>query len=256
MRYLKGTVSISDKDDLPILRTVHRAGHLTNRQLFEYLHPSPWLASRWDSFRWRVRRLAEHGLIDRQHMIGLGDVLCLGENGEILLQGREPIIVERNSRSRTANGRSQQWHDCDLFGIQLALRRAGVVQFWEYETEVRAKNDFSTLRYVKDYDAVVTFRDGANEATVALEYERTAKSSREYGRICDEINREKCVGMFLYLTPSLQLHNFLLHALRKTYRPLCIGIASEFCGDPQGAVLIEVRTGTGRRFKQFFDGSL
>ncbi len=50
---------------------------------------------------------------------------------------------------------------------------------WQHETEIRSQNDFTTLRYAKDYDAVVTFRCDGKDATVALAYERTAKSSKE-----------------------------------------------------------------------------
>lgn len=253
MRYLKGSISISEKDDLPILRAVHRAGHAQPRQVFEYLHPSRWLSDRWESFRWRLRRLIEHRFIDKQSIIGLGDVLTLGPNGELLLQSTEPIIVERNSRSRTPNERDQQWHDCDLFGIQLALRRAGIVHLWEHEVEVRAKNDFTTVRYVKDYDAVVTFRSDRGTATVAIEYERTAKSTRQYARISEELNREQRVSSFLYLAHSPQLQMFLLHGLRKTRRTVLVAIAEEFCRDPQRTLMIDAKSGGPRRFDCLFE---
>ena len=253
MRYLKGSIFISEKDDLPILRAVHRAGHAEPRQVFEYLYPSRWLGNRWESFRWRVRRLVEHEFLDKQRITGLGDVLSLGPNGELTLQRTEPIVVERNSRSRTANGRNQQWHDCDLFAIQLALRRAGVVHLWEHEVEVRATNDFTPARYVKDYDAVVTFRLDSGLATVALEYERTAKSTREYARICDELNREQRVSRFLYLAHSPQLQTFLLYGLRKTRRTVLVANANEFCEDPRAAFLIDAQTGSARTFDCFFE---
>ena len=253
VRYLKGSISVSEKDDLPILRAAHRAGHAQPRQIFEYLYPSRWLGNRWESFRWRLRRLVEHEFLDKQRITGLGDVLSLGPNGELTLQRTEPIIVERNSRSRTANGRHQQWHDCDLFGIQLALRRAGVVHLWEHEVEVRATNDFTTARYVKDYDAVVTFRSERGTATVALEYERAGKSTREYARISDELNREFRVSLFLYLAHSPQLQTFLLHGLRKTRRTVLVANADEFCGDPRTALLIDAQTGVARTFDCLFE---
>lgn len=253
MRYLKGSISVSEKDDLPILRAVHLAGHAEPRQVFEYMYPSRWLGHRWESFRWRIRRLIEHEYLGKQRVTGLGDVLSLGPIGELTLQKTEPIIVERNSRSRTANGRNQQWHDCGLFGIQLALRRAGVVHLWMHEVEIRATNDFTTGRYVKDYDAIVTFRLERCVATAALEYERSPKSSREYGRICDELEREQRLSVFLYLAHSQQLQTFLLHGLRRTKRTILIANADEFCTNPRAAVLVDARTGHTRTFDFLFE---
>jgi hypothetical protein len=252
MRYVKGAIEISEHYDLPILRVVYRAGHLTTRQLFDHLHPSQWQKNRWDTFRWRVRRLANHDFIEIMCVAGIGDVLRLGENGELFLQGKEPSVVERNTRNGGTNGRNQVWHDIELFGIQIALWRADIVVSWQHEIEIRSQNDFTTFRYAKDYDAVVTFRCGGKDATVALEYERTAKSSKEYARICEDINREERVAMFLYLAPSLQLQNFLLHALRMTRRELYVGLVREFCENPTRADLIDARSGCRRCLVHLF----
>src|SRR5215831_1932758 len=167
MRHLPGMIAISEQADLPILRTVYRAGHLTMSQLYEFLHPVRLTKNTRDSFNWRVRRLVDHGFVDRTKINGLGNVLSLGLDGELFLQGKEPTIVERLSRKSATNGRNGIWHDVDLFGIQLALRREGVVTSWQYETEIRATNDFTPFRYCKDYDAVVTFGVNGTNATVA-----------------------------------------------------------------------------------------
>ena len=97
----------------------------------------------------------------------------LVQDGELFLQGKEPTIVERASRTGRANRRDQIWHDIDLFEMQMALRSAGVVRLWQFETEVRADNDFTSFGYRKDYDAIVTFGVNGSSAQVALEYERT-----------------------------------------------------------------------------------
>ena len=121
----------------------------------------------------------------------------------------------------------------------MPLRSAGVVRLWQFETEVRADNDFTSFGYRKDYDAIVTFGMNGSSAQVALEYERTGKSTREYERICAELNLETRVSVFLYLARSLQLQSFLLHGFRMTTRRLYIGIFQEFCGDPRQVRLID-----------------
>ena len=70
-------------------------------------------------------------------------------------------------RSRGANYRNQIWHDIELFNVQLALRRAGVVRSWQHEPEIRSQNDFTAYGYQKDYDAIVTFVWRDRSATVA-----------------------------------------------------------------------------------------
>jgi hypothetical protein len=37
------------------------------------------------------------------------------------------------------------------------LRRAGVIGLWQFETEIRCENYFTTSGYRKHYDAIVTF---------------------------------------------------------------------------------------------------
>ncbi len=88
--------------------------------------------------------------------------------------------------------------------------------------------------------------DGSS-GTAALEYERTAKSSRAYERIAADLTRETKVSVFLYLVPSLYMRSFLLHAFRRLMRPLYVALSDEFCNDPRQADLIDVRTGLLRR---------
>jgi len=242
MRYLPGEVIVSPDSDLPLLRAVHRAGHVTVHQLYDsiYLHKEKRL---WDSLSWRISRLVKSEFLDRIPIAGLkGAVLSLGENGELYLQSREQFLVERAVRTRGSNRRHQIWHDVELFDIQLALRRAGVVVVWESESEVKATNDFTTIRYVKDYDAVVTFRCGSTSGKVALEYERTPKSSKEYDRIRAQIDCEQRVQTLLYLVPNHELHAFLLHALSGTRRHILVGLVPQFVQSPHNTPLVDVRT--------------
>jgi hypothetical protein len=179
MRYERGLIQISERADLPILRLVYRAGHLTGRQLYESVYAGLG-EEMWNSFKWGVRRLAQHEFLDRTRVDGIGTVFSLGINGELFLQGKEPTIVERSSRTKLGNRRDQIWHDVEVFEVQVALRRAGVIGLWQFETEIRCENDFTTNGYRKDYDAIITFAVNGSSARAALEYERTCKSTSEY----------------------------------------------------------------------------
>lgn len=241
MRYYPGSISISDELDRPLLRTVHRAVHLRFEQLYTSFYGAK-EKKLWDTLTWRVRRLVEHSLLEHTELIGMkGGVLSLGENGELYLQSHESSLVERGPRKRRTAMRNQIWHDVELFDLQLAMRRAGLVAQWESEVEVKAANDFTTYRYAKDYDAVVTLQMGNKRGKLALEYERTPKTSKRYEDILQELNLEKRVGSFLYLVPNRQLHSFLLHALRGAQRRVMIALATEFAENPQKACLMDVR---------------
>lgn len=247
MRYRKGSVVLSDEADLPLLRVVHRAGYVTFSQLYRSLfqHKEKRL---WDTLGWRIRRLVSQEFLLNTVAPGFAEmVLSLGDNGEMYLQSQEPFNVERGVRVRGANKRHQIWHDIELFEIQLSLRQAGVVRDWKSEAEIRAENDFTTMHYAKDYDAVVTFNCGGKTGTVALEYERTPKSSGAYGGICRELDAEQKVAVILYLAPNTELRNFLLHKLQDTRRQVLVGLAREFGHDPRTTDLIAARTRTQHR---------
>lgn len=256
MRYLGGTIAICVDADVPLLRTVHRAGHVTIHQLDALLHPAK-EKRLWDTLNWRIGRLVQHKFLDRTPVVGLPSaVLSLGENGEFYLQGREQFLVERAGRSRGATQRHQIWHDVELFDIQLALRRAGVVVLWESEPEVKAVNDFTTDRYAKDYDAVVTFRSGSHSGKLAIEHERTPKWSKAYERICADLDQEKRLDTCLYLVPNRELHAFLVHALCKARRRIMVGLAQEFVQCPHRAPLIDARTGVANRLEHCLPDSV
>lgn len=242
MRFLPGTISISSGGDVPILRKVHQAGHLTTRQLYRALMPE-FEKNQWDSFNRRTRVLSNHGFLVRQTVRGLDShVLSLGEDGEEHLRARSRTLAEAVSR-RTRNGqRGQVRHDVELFDLYLTLLRAKAVTAWQSETEIRADNDFTTHGYVKDYDAVVTFHCGGRTAKVALEYERTPKTSREYGRIVAAVNRETRIHAVIYLVCNLHMESFLTHALRNATQPMYIARADAFASEPEHAPLIDVRS--------------
>jgi hypothetical protein len=96
-----------------------------------------------------------------------------------------------------------------------------------------------------------TFRINGGHARVALEYERTSKSTSEYERICAELNLETRIAAFLYLARNPQLQSFLVHGFRLTKRHLYVGTMQEFCSDPFHAGLIDVRMGTMRCLTEY-----
>jgi hypothetical protein len=241
MRFLPGTLSISTETDIPLLRKVHQAGHATVRQLYRSLMPQ-FDKNQWDSFNRRTRILAGHGFLVRQPAVALDShVVSLGEAGEDHLRSRSRTMVEAISRSSRNGKRDQLMHDVELFELHLALMQSGIVTGWQFESEIRADNDFTTYGYAKDYDAVMTIQRGQQSIKIALEYERTPKTSREYGRIVATVNRETRVAGVIYLVCNLHMESFLAHALRGASYPMYIARANSFAADPQNAILLDAR---------------
>ena len=167
-------------------------------------------------------------------------VFALGDEGARSLQGRLPTVIEAGPRDSNRGNRDHVWHDVELFELQLKLRQAGVVSSWLYEPEIRADNELTNFGYAKDYDAIVTFRCGQKSGKVALEYERSPKSTKQYRRIGDILNRETKVTSVLYLVCNVQMESFLLNGLRGTRRPVYVSQAHQFAEHPTEAVLVDV----------------
>jgi len=241
VRYAKDSIVVSESADKPILRTTYSAGHVTLEQLYDYLCPYLRSKSGRDSLSRRVRRLVRHGFLDQRKVEGLGAAFSLGETGELYLQREDGAIADRRTRAKGANARSQVWHDIELFGVQLALQRAGVVLTWQSEAEVRAQNRITSLRLAKEYDAVVTFRVDDCSAEVALEFERTLKSADAYARIFALLRTETQLSRFLFLVPDSQSQLQLRDAAPRECPRIYVGLTREFCTHPVTAALLDVR---------------
>jgi hypothetical protein len=173
---------------------------------------------------------------------GKGGSLEAGENGELYLQGREQLLVERSGRTRMARtSGTRSRHDVELFDIQLALRRT-VVVLWEPESEVKAANGFATDRYTKDYDAVVT---SDPDTDVAKWSSSTSGRRRGRGSTSALVPRwitNRSSTLAPDRVPNYELHAFLLHALRTARRRTIISLVPEFVQSPYTTPPIDART--------------
>ena len=240
MRYPKGSLVLSDTVDIPALRKVYQAGHATAWQLYRALNPVM-DRNKWKSFLRRVGHLSEREFLVRMVVDGMDcSVFALGDEGARALQGRLSTIIESSSRNGRQQNRDHVWHDVELFEMHLKLRQAGVVSSWIYEPEIRADNELTSFGFAKDYDAIVTFKCGNKTGKVALEYERSPKSTKQYQRIAALLNAETKVSSVLYLVCNVQMESFLLNGLRGARCPVYVCQAREFAGTPTKAVLVDV----------------
>ena len=258
MRYLKGSVVLSERLDIPALRTVYHAGHVTVRQVFRALYriagtsaPSstplaPGIVrmekTLWDTFSRRMRTLAEKGYVVSAPVADLDTpVLSLSREGEAVLATRGGRIVEVGTRSTHGSRRNQVRHDVELFEIYLQVQRCPLFGSWHFEPEIRADNNYTARGYVKDYDAIVTFRSDGRSAAVAFEYERSPKRTQDYERIAQELARERRVNAVVYATPTPQLAEFVAHGFRNAMHKVYVTVAHDFAADPAKAPLTDTR---------------
>jgi hypothetical protein len=134
-------------------------------------------------------------------------------------------------------------HAIGLNAILLRFLSNKMLLAWESETEIRSRNELTKNGYHKDYDAVVTLVLGGEPKRLALEYERTPKTCKEYAAIRRRIEAERHVDQFLYLVPNSHLQSFLSQCYHKINRPLYIGSSIDLHRvSPDLLPVLDVRT--------------
>lgn len=247
MRYRKGCIELSADCDDEILRSVLRAGFLSDAQLRRFLELSG-RALPQRSFNWRLQRLTEHGLLQRHEIpvIARATVYSIAALGVAHLMGRGEHYAGALRPERVNNG-SAILHALDLNDIHLCLIETDSLVEWKSETEIRSRNAFTTFRYAKDYDAIVTVGAIGCQAEFALEYERTAKSARRYSRIRREIESETLVAHFVYLASNYHLLNFITQFFEGSRKPINFGLLDDFRQQRLGMRVIDcTRTRSAR----------
>ena len=239
MRYARGSIVLSDSLDIPALRKVYQGGHVTAWQIYRALN-SVFDQSKWKNLLRRLAVLSDRNFLVRLVVGGMADpIFALGEEGARALQGQLPTVIEAVAQGAQRVNLDQVWHDIELFELHLKLRQTDVVISWMFEPEIRADNDFTTFGYVKDYDAIVTFKCGGKTGQIAIEYERSPKSTKQYQRIAELLDRESRVGSVLYLVCNVQMESFLLSGFRNARRPVYVCQAQRFANAPAEAVLVD-----------------
>ena len=227
MRYRKGTIALSETRDYPLLRRVLHSGFVTSAQLYEFLKLD-YCASSRNEFDNRMRRLAGHELLVRHELptMDRGVVYSISEAGASELVGRGEYCAGRVDHGTGPHGNVH--HALELNEIHLELKRTGMLVRWSPETDIRSRNELTSIGYRKDYDAVISVRIEGHECRFALEYERTPKAKRRYQAIRERIESEVEVRHFLYLAPNYDLLLFLIRRFEGCQRPVYFGLRKDF----------------------------
>jgi len=230
VRYRKGTIALSDTQDYPLLRRVLHCGFVTSTQLYEFMKLD-YAASSRNAFDNRLRRLLVHELLVRQEIPSMnrGVVYSMSRAGISEMIGKGEYYSGSLEGGGPPGGHVQ--HALELNDIHLALKRTGMLVRWTPESDIRSRNEFTDIGYVKDYDATIAVRLDNREYHFGLEYERTAKTKRHYQRIWRRIEAETDLGHFLYLVPNHDLLFLLLRLFRDCPRKVHFGLRSDFLAE-------------------------
>ena len=84
MRYSKGTIALSQTQDLPLLRQVMYSKYVTQTQLWQFMRHNGYELSR-GSFWWRVKRLTDHGFMTRHllPMVHCDPIFAIASTGRV-----------------------------------------------------------------------------------------------------------------------------------------------------------------------------
>jgi hypothetical protein len=242
MGFQKGAISLNPLKDIPLLLQVLHSQFITHDQLFEFMQRRNIETTR-APFNWRLRRLVAAGLLVRHSVQSVtpSPILSVTNDASVLLADHFPVLDSK--RHKDAATHNNLVHSLELNGLQLSLARQGVLEDWESEMTIRAKNELTAYGYAKDYDAIVTVRVNSSLITFALEYERTAKKSRDYMRIRSLLEQERQVHRFLYIVPEPKLASFLLDCFHKTTASIYVGLVTDFTRSFRQMNVIDAKSG-------------
>ena len=231
MRYLKGSIVLSETKDYPLLRRVLHCTFVAPDQLFQFMKLE-YCASSRNAFDNRVRRLLDHQLLLRHQVptITRGVVYSISSAGASELISRGEYYSGPRESGRNHTGHVQ--HALELNDIHLALRRTGELARWTPESDIRSRNELTNIAFVKDYDATVAVRLDGSEYQFALEYERTPKARRHYLAIWERIEAETEFDQVLYLVSNHDLLSFLVREFYDCNRAVHFGCGVIFFPKP------------------------
>lgn len=254
MRYLKGTIALSETRDYPLLRRALHSTFVTADQLFEFMRLE-YCASSRKEFDNRVRRLVAHALLVRHQLrdMNRGVVYTIAPAGASELIARGEYYAGSPDRFDAVGGHVQ--HALELNEVHLALKRTGMLSHWTPETEIRSRNELTSIGYGKDYDATVEVRIGGQEHRFALEYERTPKAKSRYDAIRKRIEAQTQLRHFLYLAPNHDLLAFLRTRFQQCSQLIHFGLYRDVMADALDVPVQSNRGSATSRFSEVLGGT-
>lgn len=198
MRYVKGSVAISETFDLPLLLHVRNARYISQRQLSSLLeYDESELAHK--RLTWRVDRLMRAGYLDTlEQRVSGQKVHAIARKGLQYLEARGYQLISVTSAMEIFLDPMKMMHSLELAQIRLIFQRSGVLHSWKSDVEVSSENMETGDEYAKDYDAVAILRSNETLLRYGIEYERTTKALVRYRELHSLLATERKLDGVLY----------------------------------------------------------
>lgn len=225
----RGSLKMNIQRDLPLLLTVRNATFISHDQLLRIQIESG-LEHNPRSFYWRIKRFVDAGFIRSLGAVPpfVGRVYAISRLGLGVLESYGEGLLTISSSSQHLASIAQAPHFLELNEIRAALRDTGKLLKWKWEREISSLNYVIGAPLVKEYDAVAELDLGGEPYRIAIEYERTLKSSARYQEIQKAIRDEGGVDMILYLTATVDQVFSLAGEFGKPGLPMCFASSRKF----------------------------
>ena len=149
MGFQKGSITLNPRKDIPLLLQVLHSRFITHDQLREFMLLDDHERER-PRFNWRVRRLVRGGLLNRDcaRPITPSPVYSITPVAALILA--EHCAVLDNGKQKDTLSANDLRHSIGLNDLHLALAGQRVLEDWQSEIVIRAKNELTPFGYVKD----------------------------------------------------------------------------------------------------------
>lgn len=225
----RGSLKMNLQRDLPVLVTVRNATFISHEQLLK-IQIEAGREHNPRCFHWRIKRIVDAGLVRTLGAIPPfgGRVYTISRLGLGVLESYGEGLLTISSSSQNLPSVVQAPHFLELNEIRKALVETGKLLKWKWERELTSLNYVIGSPLAKEYDAVAELNLGGEPYRVAIEYERTLKSSARYQEIQNVIRDEGGVDMILYLTATVDQVFSLSREFGKPGIPMCFASSRKF----------------------------
>lgn len=228
MRYLRGSIAISEAFDLPLLLQVRNARYISQRQLSVLLqYGSTDLARK--RLAWRLDRLTRSNYIhiDQQRAHGQ-KIYSIGAEGSRYLEMMGYGVLSLLSKKKRLHDPILMMHSLDLTDIRIALDETGILELWKSELEVTSENIATGDQYAKNYDAIATFMIDGELVQYGIEYERSTKAYVRYQDLRAIFAGERKLSGILYFVNGIERFFVVAEALEGAHPGLLFCCADGF----------------------------
>jgi len=204
MRYLKGSIVISEALDLPLLLHVRNARYISFSQLLVLMqYENTELARR--RLAWRLDRLTNAGYVRTLEQRARGEkIYAVGHKGLTYLEMMGYGLLSLLPKRRGLLDPVRMLHALELTDIRIALGNTGIVQLWKTDVEVSSENIAHGDPYAKDYDAIATLVVRGNLLQYGIEYERSTKAFARYRELRTILSEEQRLSGILYFISGME----------------------------------------------------